>query len=308
MGSKVNYTAVGLFVILLGLFLIVVALWLTSMKHDQVTVTYVTYVSDDVSGLSREAAVRYNGVKVGYVDSLDLNPNDPQQVRIVLKVDKGTPVLTSTYVTLTSQGITGLNFISLQAKTPHAPMLKKLPGEKYPVIPSEPSLLVKLSTALQSVSSTMTALSARVKEVLSYNNQVMVTQTLKNVEKITQSVAENSSNISDTMKSAKVLFANSAKASNSLPKMADELHSALAAVKQMATEFSNTGRSMNGAMREAKTTVQNISQQLLPSTQTLMMKLNVIASHLERVSSDMVSNPSVLVRGKVPSPPGPGER
>src|SRR5690606_19698287 len=106
-----------------------------------------------------------NGVKVGYVDSIRLNPQDPQQVVLKLKIRRGTPITTSTIATLVSEGITGIDYVGLKALTSQAPPLKAKPGEKYPVIPSEPSLLVKLSTALEDVTKTIKGLTDSVGKV-----------------------------------------------------------------------------------------------------------------------------------------------
>src|SRR3990167_10024623 len=113
MDTKVNYTIVGLFVILVGAIAVLLFLWLTSLKHRDVYDTYIVYMHEEVSGLNAQSAVRYNGVKVGYVESIRLNPKDPQQVVLTLKIKQGTPITTSTIATLKSEGITGVDYVGL---------------------------------------------------------------------------------------------------------------------------------------------------------------------------------------------------
>src|SRR5690606_22120300 len=117
MDTKVNYTVVGIFVILLCLMLVIFFLWLTSLQHREVYDTYIVYMHEEVSGLGTQGPVRYNGVKVGYVDSIRLNPQDPQQVVLKLKIRRGTPITTSTIATLVSEGITGIDYVGLKALT-----------------------------------------------------------------------------------------------------------------------------------------------------------------------------------------------
>jgi len=82
--SKANYTVVGIAVLLLTAALLSTALWL-SVGFDQKKYTiYAVYLNEAASGLSHDSVVRYNGVKVGYVKSIDLNVSDPQQVILLL--------------------------------------------------------------------------------------------------------------------------------------------------------------------------------------------------------------------------------
>lgn len=308
MDSKVNYTIVGLFVILLGAALVVLIFWLTSLKHREVYDVYIVYMHEEVSGLSVQSPVRYNGVKVGYVQSIQLNPKDPQQVMLVLKIQEGTPITTSTIATLMAEGITGLDYIGLKALTAEAPPLEAKPGEKYPVIPSEPSLLLKLSTALQEVTKTVGDLSANISKVFDEKNREAIRQSLANTAKITSTIAQNSKNIDAIMVSTKKLLTNSAQASKDLPDIMKQLKATLASVKAVANKLNNAGSSVVVTMRDTRTAVQNVSQQLVPSTQQLLTQLNNVAGNLQQLSAELQHNPSILVRGKYPSPPGPGEK
>lgn len=308
MDTKVNYTVVGLFVILLGATLIVFILWLTSLKHYKVYNTYVVYMHEEVSGLNVRSPVRYNGVKVGYVKSIRLNPKDPQQVMLVLRIQEGTPITTSTIATVMSEGITGLDYVGLKALTAQAPLLRAKSGEKYPIIPSEPSLLLKLSTALQEVTKTIGDLSTSVSKVFNEKNRRAISKSLANTEKITKTIAQNSKNIDAIMESTKKLLKNSAQASKELPDMIKQLKTTLTSVKNMAYRLNSAGSSMVVTMHDTRTAVQNVSQQLVPSTQQLMTRLNDVAGNLQQLSTELQHNPSILVRGKYPSPPGPGEK
>lgn len=308
MDTKVNYTIVGLFVILLGVTLIVLIFWLTSLKHSEVYNTYVVYMHEEVSGLNVQSPVRYNGVKVGYVQSIKLNPKDPQQVMLILKIQEGTPITTSTIATLMSEGITGLDYIGLKALTAEAPLLRAKPGEKYPVIPSEPSLLLKLSTALQEVTKTIGDLSSSISKVFDEKNRRAISESLTNTAKITHTIAQNSANIDAIMRSTRKLLHNSEQASKDLPAVMKQLKATLISVKAVASQLNNAGSSVVVTMRDTRAAVQNVSEQLVPSTQQLMTQLNDMAGNLQQLSVQLQHNPSILVRGKYPSPPGPGEK
>ncbi len=308
MDSKVNYTVVGLFIVILGTALVIALLWLTTLKHDQVYKTYLIYLHEEVSGLSEQSSVRYNGVKVGYVSHLELNPSDPQQVKVTVKIVAGTPVTTSTIAVLTAQGITGIDYIGLKALTPDAPALQIKPGERYPVIPSEPSLLVKLSASLEEVTQSVTKLSKNIEKVFDKKNRTLLTESLTNIQTTTAALAKNSENISQTLQSARVLMENGAEASKQLPSVLTNLNTTLDAITGVANTFTSTGNSVTKTMETTRATIQNVSQQLMPATQQLILRLNGVATNIQQFSSQLNRNPSMLIRGKTQPALGPGER
>lgn len=308
MDTKVNYTVVGFFMVALVVAAVFIFLWLTSLRHKDVEDVYVTYMREEVSGLNVQSAVRFNGVKVGYVSSIKLNPKDPQQVLIILKIKDKTPVSTSTIATLMSEGITGLDYVGLKALTPNAPLLTAKPGQRYPVIPSEPSLLMKLSTAVQKVTSSIAGLSQDVRKVFDEKNREALARTLSNLQVVTHSVAINSQQISSSIKASNKLLTNSAQASQALPKVMAEIEATLKAIKATAKTLNTTGSSVSHTMGQTQITMQNISHQVVPSTQQLLQKLNGLVTTLQKVGNELAQNPSVIIRGAAPAPPGPGER
>ncbi len=308
MDNKVNYTIVGGFVIALLAALILIIMWLTSMKHDEVYNIYITNVREEVSGLSVQSPVRYNGVKVGYVSSLKLNPNDPQQVKIVMKIVEGTPITTSTIATLMSEGITGIAFIGLKALTAEAPILKARPGELYPVIPSEPSLLMKISTAVQEVTESISALSKDVRQVFDDKNRMNLSRSLANIEKITHTLAINSAEINQSLKSANSLLSDASKASKQLPGIMTQVNNTLTELNKTARSVTKAGNSVTEAMGETQVSLQGLSQQVLPSASQLLQRLNNLSGSLVKVTSEMSQNPAIIIRGKAPAKLGPGEK
>ena len=67
----------------------------------------------EVSGIGLQTPVRFNGVKMGYVQKIELNrADDPQQVIWTLKIREETPVTTSSIATLRSEGIMGTDYVA----------------------------------------------------------------------------------------------------------------------------------------------------------------------------------------------------
>ncbi len=307
MDAKTNYTVVGIFVVILTTAMIALGLWLTSSQRTQHYVYYITYMREEVSGLSEQNAVRYNGVKVGYVDSISLNPKDPQQVEIVLALQEGTPVTTSTVAILRSEGITGIDYIGLQSLTSDAPLLILQKGQKYPVIPSEPSLLTKLSTSLPELADSINKLTDDVGKIFDDKNRVAIQASLANMQKITDTLAKNTQNINDTLQNTNTFMKNAADLTARMPPILNELQATMASVHKTSDAFGATSKTITNAMQATSNTVQHVGDQVVPSAQELITRLNDIAANLQSVSNQMKQNPAVIIRGSAPAPLGPGE-
>ena len=140
---------VGAFVLLFGAALVGGTLWLSSGEaYRQSYQTYLVYMSESVAGLSPDATVSYRGVQVGRVRKIELAPNNGELVRLTLDIVKGTPIKQDTIAVLRTQGLTGIAHVELSGGSPSSPPLTAKPGEQYPVIPSGPSLLARLDTAV----------------------------------------------------------------------------------------------------------------------------------------------------------------
>ena len=114
MESKVNYVVVGLFTLLLTSALIAGVLWLSAgNKYSKVYDTYNVFMNESVSGLNRNAPVKYRGVEVGRVRQIELSKLNSEQVRIELNIEHGSPIKEDTVAIMKSQGLTGIAFIEL---------------------------------------------------------------------------------------------------------------------------------------------------------------------------------------------------
>ncbi len=149
MEEKVNFTVVGVFVLIFSAALIGGVLWLSSGRtYGTDYDLYRTYMKESVAGLNLNAPVRYRGVEVGRVKKIALAPGNVEQVQLTLAIESGTPVKVDTVAILSTQGVTGIAFVDLTGGSRDAPVLQTEPGEEYPIIRSGPSLMVRLDASL----------------------------------------------------------------------------------------------------------------------------------------------------------------
>jgi len=142
----VNYAAVGAFVLVLGAMLVTGLLWLLSGGVSRQSYDlYLAIETESVAGLNLAAPVKYNGVAVGKVQDIRLDPSNPDLVRLVFAIQHGVPIHADTVAVLNTQGLTGIAYVELSGGTRDAPPLLARPGEAYPQIRTRPSLGARLA-------------------------------------------------------------------------------------------------------------------------------------------------------------------
>ena len=182
METRANYVLIGAFTVLTAVFLLLFALWAAKFSSDRDWDRYEVIFSEPVTGLTEGGSVQYNGIGVGTVDRLSLDPDDARNVIALLKLKADTPVKVDTRAKLSQQGITGVPFIQLTGGSPQAALLEPNDNDDIPIIRTEPS-------ALQNIADTANRLVARMDELLSEQNIERISTTLENLQQATGSIA-----------------------------------------------------------------------------------------------------------------------
>ena len=80
MEARANYVAVGAFVLAVLAGILVATLWLARVQFQTQYQFFETHVAGPVSGLGSGALVRLNGIEVGRVAKIALDPKDPKVI------------------------------------------------------------------------------------------------------------------------------------------------------------------------------------------------------------------------------------
>lgn len=307
MEAKTNYTIVGIVVLALIGGLLSAVLWLSVGFNQKKYSFYTVYLTESVAGLSEKSPVKYNGVQVGFVKNIKLNTNDPRQVELTLSIEQQIPITTSTTATLISQGITGATYVGLAAGTSDITPLQKMDGEPYPVIPAKPSLFNQLDSLLKEVAENVNKVSTQTQKIFNEENAKHVQNLLDNLEQISHVVAEKSANLNSIVKNTDEFIANLSLMSKDFPSVMNDLKAGMKTFNSLATDMSAASKSVSKTMASGRNTLDQISQQTVPSATSLLNRLNAISANLEKVSKELRQNPSVVIRGTKPPKPGPGE-
>ena len=183
MERDAHYAAVGIATVALLAALAVFAIWLARLQFNDDDDIYDIVFYGPVRGLSEGGEVHFNGIRVGEVTDLNLDPDKGDQVIARVRLNGTTPVRVTSRAQLEPQGITGLNYIQITAGTDGSALLKtQYPDNVVPVIQSQPSPIAELLSGSGTVlAQTVDALN-RINRVLSDDNIRSFSTSVKNVE------------------------------------------------------------------------------------------------------------------------------
>ncbi|HEY0102975.1 MAG TPA: MlaD family protein [Brevundimonas sp.] len=183
MERDAHYAAIGIATVALLAALAVFTIWLARLQFNNDYDVYDIVFYGPVRGLSEGGEVHFNGIRVGEVTDLNLDPRKGDQVIARIRVDGTTPVRVTSRAQLEPQGITGLNYIQITAGNPQSAILKTQYAENVvPVIQSQPSPIAELLSGSGTVlAQTVDALN-RINRVLSDDNIRSFSTSVKNVE------------------------------------------------------------------------------------------------------------------------------
>lgn len=307
METSAHYIRVGVFVIIFTALLMISLLWLSVGLNSKVYNRYLVYMHESVSGLSIKAPVKYNGVEIGYVDAIRLYKKDPQKVRLVLSIESSTPIYGGTSAVLETQGLTGIAYIELKGGDMTQGLIKTPKGHKFPVIPSAPSLLFRLDAALDNLTSNIRNISSSLQAFLNPENAKAVQNTLQNFSSISDDLKQNSVKLDDLVDNAKITFQNTAEASKQLPGVMKSVQQSAQSIQKVSDNLVAVSAKADVILNNGAVATQTLNNQLMPQAVASMSSVQAVLNNLENVTQQLSQDPAVLIRGRQPPAPGPGE-
>lgn len=322
MESKVNYTAVGIFVLLFGSALVAFAFWLGKYNQDEAAYhRYYVYITESVSGLAPEAAVKFHGVDVGKVESIRINPANSEEVELTLKIEKTTPIKTDSTAVLKFYGITGLAFIEIVGGSKDAPLLRtsKL---NISTIPSSPSLIKRLDESLSNVASKLSTTLDRADRIFSDQNVDNIAQSLEHLRSLTAQIDGYQDEIQTLLEKSIALETNATDSLNTMKEAATSVKTASGNFNTLTqTKMTSVLESLAATSQKSHQLIQKIESNLdrgeydvqsmvQPTTaelNDLIQRSQTLTQEMENTLQTLRESPSDLLFKKSTPKPGPGE-
>ena len=232
METRSNHILVGGVVLGMVLAVVLFIVWLSQAAGDADKKYDIFFKG--VDGLAKGTSVNFSGVPVGQIESINLQPQTPELIRVRITVSDDTPVPVGTTATIKGVGFTGVSQVNLDPppRNPRQPRPTReltCPEDDkssqcpygVPVIPTKPGALGELLSSAPELVEKVTMLTARLTELLSDRNQNSIAAILENVQVISRNLAERSDEIAAAMADARVAIQQTGKAVEEMGQLAD---------------------------------------------------------------------------------------
>jgi phospholipid/cholesterol/gamma-HCH transport system substrate-binding protein len=296
MERNANYFLVGLISTVLVAALLIFVVLLAGRKFSQDYDVYDIVFQGPVRGLAQGGEVHFNGIKVGDVSRISLDPQNPQLVVARSRVTSDVPIRADSYATLEPLGITGVNYIQITAGTPSKPLLKTTVAEGQ--IPRMMSQRDALSDLLAGggfiVQRTVEALD-RVNRLFSDQNIKTLSATMSDVQAVTAELRERKSIIADAQKTlqdadeATRQITLLVKSSQGL--VNGDGRQTFVKMSAAAGEIQEAAKALRVTLTKLEGPTETFATTSLPQLTATLDSLQQATGHLDQVLSDVQTNP-----------------
>ncbi len=318
MESRAHAIIAGLFTVLLGIGVILAALWFSREDYDRVT--YVLESKHSVSGLNPQAAVRLRGVQIGKVQSIDFDDEDPKLILITILVKGGSRITRGTSAQLGAQGITGTSYVMLEDDGKKPEFLPPA-TDKASRIAVKRSLFDEIANSGQDVLAQVHKVAKQVEMLLSEPNQAQLVGALASVrgmseriEVLAKAMEPGARNLPALAGDARKTLASADAAMRDLGPALQEAKTALASIDKLAREYTQRADTWDRIAKSAEqmgSASQNaagaVASDVAPRANLLLEEIARNSRNLDRLLSELNEQPAGLVFGRSPARPGPGE-
>ena len=178
----------------------------------------------------------FNGIRVGEVTELRLDPSQPRSVVAMVSLEKSVAVRADTAVSLDYQGVTGTASIALRGGS-----------DSSPLAPGNPPTLKVDAAGAQDVTQAAREAMRRIDQLVA-DNETVLKGALKNIEAFSQTLATNSQRIDNILSGTEGLLGagpdkpgDIAQAARAIKTAAENLDARSAEIATGLARFSNTG-------------------------------------------------------------------
>jgi phospholipid/cholesterol/gamma-HCH transport system substrate-binding protein len=295
METRANYVLIGVFTLAVVAAVFGFIYWFQNIGGTGERSFYRAVFDGSVSGLRTGGSVLFNGIKVGEVTGLKLNPDKPQQVVATLSVDKSVKVRKDTVIGLEFQGLTGIASVALTGGSAGSPVVA---GDK-----DNPPLLIAPPGATQDVTTAARDTLKRVDDFLVVN-QAAFHNAIDNIDKFTAALAGNSENINKTLANIKQFSDVLARNSERIDRIAEGLQNLTGGTDGKSGEINEAARSIKQLSDNLDKRTAEITTGINSLTNTGTRQLDALSSDakrtlgtIDRAVSNLDRNPSRLIFG-----------
>jgi phospholipid/cholesterol/gamma-HCH transport system substrate-binding protein len=273
------------------------SLWLAKAGQDAETRDYDIVFLEGVRGLSRGSAVQYNGLRVGEVRQLRLDPNDLQRVRAQVSIQASIPIHEDTQARLALAGITGQSVIELSGGTPNSPLLEAT-GDGLPMIVASPSPLAQLMAGGEELMTQISKLLDNANTFLSSENSQSLSASLQKLEVLMGQLSTASEGVPSLVKELSQASQQATTLLSSTQGLVDRQGTqAMNAIQKSMEDFSRATQSLNKLLEQNSAAIGRGAQGLT-EIEPALRELRQVLAGFRAVTSRLEDNPAGYLLGR----------
>jgi phospholipid/cholesterol/gamma-HCH transport system substrate-binding protein len=310
MVTKEQKIRLGIFLVAsLAIFIVVLGVFLVPKIRERGDVYFINFKETSVNGLYIGSSVKYQGVEVGKVIQIQVNPIDLNSILVYTKIKKGFPLKQDMTAVLNYMGVTGQKFVELSGGKSESENIAPR-GE----IPTRRGLGEKAEDIVANIDSAV----QRINNLLDPENQQRITLFLENAEKsskilstVLEEKRENLENSLVNLEKATLEFGqvteNLTKISGDLSKLTGSLetHSG-EAIENLTKRFSDEEmgrvlRNLEAFIETASSSLTKIENVLIHQQEEVGATFKSLSEALEnfsKFSRELTEDPTLFIRSR----------
>jgi phospholipid/cholesterol/gamma-HCH transport system substrate-binding protein len=306
METRAHYVAVGTFVLAVIFLAFVAIFWLGSTEFGQQAKRYYIFFRGSVAGLNKGSQVQYNGIPVGRVVDIRVDPNNLEQIQVMVEIDTSiVEIKSDARAFLDANILNGIATIQIRGGTLEASDLAPAPGHKYPVIKAGRSELEEVKASLPELVADIKTAAHSLNALLDEQNRQAVSDTLRNVQTITSALVEPSKEVNEVVDNAnkavvelRTFFQNLDQSYTEKGGLKDQLSQTLGDADRLAKNLNEASRQLQLVLQENRPGIRNFTQSTLNQVSDLVTDLQRFVAGATRFVSEMERNPTRLLFGE----------
>jgi phospholipid/cholesterol/gamma-HCH transport system substrate-binding protein len=233
METRANYVLIGSVVVATFALGMLFAIWLARVSFTREFAVYDVVFDGPARGIGAGTEVRFNGIRVGEVRDLFMDPGQETNVVARIRIGASWPVRDTSQVRLEPIGLTGLNLIQISSSAEGGRLLRQRIGGAPPRIEAKGAALDEILESSADITRNATEALAGARDMMTKENAARLERILRNLESVSQTLASERGAVNATARAA------------------DELRGA-------ARQFTAASREFEALARESRATVASI--------------------------------------------------
>ena len=272
METKASHLVIGTFVLLIVAGIFGFVIWLAKLQIDREFAEYQILFDGAVSGLSVGSDVLFDGIQVGSVQDIRIDPNTLGRVSVDVEVDADTPIRADSVAVLQLKGITGVSQVLIESGTPTSPMLAPTEELPIPIIASRPSEIEQLFEGAPEVVASLLELLRRANALMNEKNRQAIGNILGDVNTLTAAIANRTADLDGLITNLRDTTGNISEAAGSVNTITGDLQTLV--------------KDANHTLAVTRGTIANVDQLLDSDIRALFAEARRTSSAATRLTTE----------------------